>query len=139
VWLTMHPRRAVFSAFMFAGFGATALVLALIGLYGVVSYGVARRTREIAIRVALGCSGGGIVRMIRRSVTTLAGIGLVIGLLLAGVFNKNLTSFLYAVDPLDSAILVTTALSFFVVVILAGTLAAAKALAIEPAIALKAE
>jgi putative ABC transport system permease protein len=127
------------SAFMFAGFGATALVLALIGLYGVVSYGVAQRTREIAIRVALGCSGGGIVRMILRSVTTLAGGGLAIGLVLAAVFSKNLTAFLYAVDPLDPAILVTTALSFFVVVILAGALAAAKALAIEPAIALKAE
>src|SRR5205085_3051979 len=65
---------------MFASFGAIALLLAAIGLYAVIAYGVAQRTREIGLRIALGAASGDVVRMVVGHGAALAGIGLAIGL-----------------------------------------------------------
>src|SRR6202035_2560136 len=90
-------------AALFSVFGVLALGLSVIGLYGVKAYSVARRTREIGIRMALGAQRGAVLGMIMRegSIMLLAGVAL--GLLLAAVTGKVLSGILYQVSALDPA------------------------------------
>jgi predicted permease len=81
--------------------GAMGLLLGFIGIYGVIAYDVARRTREIGIRVALGASAGGLIRMFVRHGVTLATIGVVTGAVAALVTSRVLSSLLFGVGPLD--------------------------------------
>src|SRR5207249_11948256 len=89
------------ATFLFFGFGAIALVLAVVGLYSVTAYNVAQRTREIAIRLALGDSHVGIVWLIVRSLASVAGIGVIVGLLLALMIGRALSTLLYGIGPVD--------------------------------------
>src|SRR5260370_27175609 len=85
------------------GFAILALAIACVGLYGAVSYNVARRTGEIGIRMALGAQRGGVVRMVLREVLALAAAGLAVGLPVALGTSKFVESFLYGMkgnDPL---------------------------------------
>ena len=127
------------STLLFLGFGAIALVLAVIGLYGLTSYNVAQRTREIAVRLTLGESGTGIVWLILRSLTTIAWKGVALGLLLALALDRTLSTLLYGVTPVDPIAFVSAAVGFVSVISLTGTAAARKASQIEPMIALKVE
>lgn len=127
------------SASIFLAFGLAALAVALIGLYGVVSYTVAQRKTEIAIRIALGSSYPGIIRMIVRSVAVLGVMGTGLGLLVAIAAGRALRTLLYAVEPLDFIALGMPAAGFLALVLIIGAAAASKATRISPSLALKSE
>jgi macrolide transport system ATP-binding/permease protein len=122
-----------------SGFAMLALVIACVGLYGTVSYNVARRTGEIGIRMALGARGGRVVWLVLREVCGMAAVGLAIGLPLALVASKLVQSFLFRMkpnDPLSLAIAVAILLSAALV---AGLVPARRASRIDPLTALRHE
>ncbi len=96
---SLAPRR--FNLVLLCLFAAVALVLAVGGLYGVVAGAVGRRRREIGVRVALGATTAGVVRMVLRWGLGLAALGLGSGLLVAALLSRTLTGLLYGVQPLD--------------------------------------
>jgi putative ABC transport system permease protein len=83
------------------GFGLVALLLSALGLYGVISYGVARRTREIGVRIALGAQPIGVLRLVLAGGTRLAAIGIAIGTVVSLFVTRLLQGFLYEVSPTD--------------------------------------
>ena len=124
---------------MFSIFGAIALLLATVGIYGVLSYSVEQRTQEIGIRVALGASRREVFRMILRQSAVLAGAGILIGAVGAGLVTPFVRSILYNVTPTDPLSFVSTAVFLVLIAILAGVLPARRATSVDPIIALRAE
>jgi predicted permease len=120
-------------------FGLLALVLAIVGLYGVTAYGVARRTRETAIRLALGASRGLILSRVVRE-TIVAGIaGVAIGLSITFLATRTIAPFLFELSPTDPATLMLVAAVLLVTAAMAGLIPAYRASVTQPAIALRAE
>jgi predicted permease len=120
-------------------FGALALILAMIGLYGIMSYAAARRRNEIGIRIALGATQTRVVRMIMSEVGRIVGLGVVIGLLLAVAATRLVAAFLYGVTPMDPVTLVSSALLLAVVALAAAALPAWRAARLDPVAALRGE
>ncbi len=120
-------------------FGALALLLAMIGLYGVMSYNVARRRNEIGIRMALGAEQSRVLRMVLREVAILIGIGLAIGLAAAVATTRFVESFLYGMKPNDPWTLSIAAAVLAAVAALAGFLPARRASRLDPMTALREE
>ena len=122
-------------------FGFLATLLAVIGLYGVMSYAVARRTREIGIRVVLGAAPSGVLRMVMREVLLLVGVGLAVGIpaSIAAVRLGGhwISSILFGVRPTDALTIGLAALLMAAVAILAGFLPARRASRVDPIIALR--
>ncbi|HEX5048253.1 MAG TPA: ABC transporter permease [Gammaproteobacteria bacterium] len=116
-----------------------ALVLGVIGLYGVLAYAVARRRREIAIRLALGAQQRAVTRSVVRQGVALAGIGIALGLVAALAVTRLLASLLYGVQPTDAMTYASVALVLTAVAALASWLPARRAAAVDPAEALAAE
>jgi predicted permease len=119
--------------------GLLAAVLAAVGLYGVMAYVVARRTREIGIRMALGATRENVAGMILRDVGRLAGIGLAIGLLVALTADRLIASLLYGVQASDPLVFAVAVLLLAVVALVAGGLPARKAASVDPVVALRYE
>lgn len=119
--------------------GGLAFVLAVSGLYGVVAYAVARRTRELGIRVALGAAPSEATRLVLRQGLVLASIGIAIGLLLAIAAGSILRKILYGISPADPWALAGAALVVLAVAILASWVPARRAGKVDPMIALRAE
>jgi putative ABC transport system permease protein len=115
------------------------LLLTVIGLYGVISYLVDQRTREIGIRMALGAQMGDIVRMILRRGVTLISIGLALGLAAAGLMTRLLAPLLYQVSATDPLIFTAVALSLIPVALLACYLPARRATKLDPLVVLRQE
>jgi putative ABC transport system permease protein len=113
-------------------FGALALVLAGIGLYGVSSYAASQRRIEIAVRMALGAAPRSIVGLILRRVGILIGLGVIEGIVLSLWVSQLLSSFLYGLTPNDPATLVGAILTLAAVGLAAGWLPAWRAVRIEP-------
>ncbi|HZE13192.1 MAG TPA: FtsX-like permease family protein, partial [Chthoniobacterales bacterium] len=126
-------------AAMFSVFGALALGLAVVGLYGVKAYSVARRTREIGIRMALGAQPGAVLRMIMREGSIMLLSGIVIGLLLAAATGKILSGMLYEVGALDPVAFTVAPLTLAVAALFATWLPARRATRISPMAALRTE
>jgi predicted permease len=124
-------------AFLSASLGILAAFLAAIGLYGVMAYVVARRTREIGIRIALGATRTNISWLILREVAQVAGIGLAIGLPLSFLTGKLIESLLFGVSPGNPVVLLLTAAVLVTVALMAGGLPARKAAAVDPMVALR--
>ncbi len=120
-------------------FAVLALAIACVGLYGTMSYGVARRTSEIGIRMALGAQRPTVVWMVLREVLTLAGIGLAISLPAALAASKLVESFLYGMKRNDPLTIVAAVLTIAVATILAGYVPARNASRIDPLVALRHE
>lgn len=120
-------------------FGALALLLAALGLYGVTSYAVARRTAEIGIRMALGAQRGGVTAMVMRSAMAQAALGLAIGLPVAMLSVKAVSSQLYEIKSVDAGVLSGAVLMLVAAAALAGLIPARRAASIEPARALRTE
>ncbi|HJR59879.1 MAG TPA: ABC transporter permease [Vicinamibacterales bacterium] len=122
-----------------SGFGLLALVLAAIGIYGVLSYGVTRRTREIGIRMALGATRGEVAKVILREGLLMTGIGVAIGLTAAFGLSRFLASLLFDVKPGDPLTYAAVAAILITVALLATVLPARRATSVDPLVALRAE
>jgi putative ABC transport system permease protein len=120
-------------------FGALALALAVIGLYGVMSYNVARRRNEIGIRMALGAEQARVLGMVLGEVAILIVAGLVLGLAVAVSSTRLLASFLYRLEPNDPTTLVTACVVLAVSAVVAGLLPARRAANLDPMTALREE
>ena len=121
------------------GFAILALVIASVGLYGTTSYGVARRTSEIGIRMALGARREKVVLMVLREVLVLAALGLAIGAPLALGISRLVESFLFGLKPTDPAAMAISVSILALAVVVAGYVPARRASRIEPTIALRHE
>ncbi len=120
-------------------FGALALLLATIGLYGVMSYNVARRRNEIGIRMALGAEQQRVLTMVLREVAILIGAGLTIGLIAALATTRFIASFLYGIKSTDPLTLSIAAGVLAIVAAIAGYLPARQASRLDPMVALREE
>jgi predicted permease len=120
-------------------FGVLALLLAIIGLYGVISYGVTRRRDEIGVRIALGASRQGVLRMVAAEAGGMVALGVVIGVPLTLASVRLLAAFLYGVTPTDAATLAGAAAVLAVVAMGAGAVPAWRAASVDPMVALRKE
>ena len=121
------------------GFGALALILASVGLYGVLSFGVVQRTSEIGVRMALGAQPGNIVCSVVRRGIVLAAFGIVLGIVLAFGLTRLLSSFLFNVSPTDPVTLGGVSALLLLVVLVASYVPARRAADVDPASALRGE
>ena len=128
-----------FRTLLLAIFAAIALVLAAVGIYGVMAYSVAQRTREIGIRMALGSPSAGVFRLILGNGLKVTLAGIVIGIAAAAALTRYLSTMLYAVRPTDPLTLVGTALLLVAVAMLACYLPARRATRVDPMLALRHE
>jgi ABC-type antimicrobial peptide transport system permease subunit len=126
-------------AYLAFSFGALTLLLASLGLYGVLSYGVARRTQEIGVRLALGADRREVIRMVLAQSGRLVAVGVVLGLAGTVVGGRYLSRMLFGVAPLDPATLVAVCLAFALVTALASYLPARRATRVDPLVALRYE
>jgi putative ABC transport system permease protein len=120
-------------------FGLLALLLAAIGIFGVLSYSVARRTREIGVRVALGATRGDISRLVIREGLAMAAIGVAIGLATALALSRFLRSVLYGVRPSDPMTYLAATATLIAVAFLATWVPARRAASVDPITALRME
>jgi ABC-type antimicrobial peptide transport system permease subunit len=116
-----------------------ALAIACVGLYGTMAYGVARRTREIGIRIALGARRSAVVWMVLRDVCVLAAAGVAIGIPAASGASRFIASFLFAVTPNDPRAIAFAAATLFASAVAAGYGPARRASRIDPTNALRAD
>ena len=131
-----HPR---FTTWLLGTFSAIALVLALVGIYGVVSYGVTQRTQEIGIRVALGARGQEVVKMVVSQGMRAVLIGVLCGTVVAVALTRFLTAYLYAVTPTDPITFASVVLVFIGVALAACLVLAFRAARVDPVEALRHE
>jgi putative ABC transport system permease protein len=122
-----------------AAFAAAALLLAALGIYGVVSYAVSRREREIGVRMALGAQAADVLRMVLREGLRLSLIGVGCGIAAALLLARLLHAFLYGVSPTDPLTYALVAILLALVAALASLLPARRATRVDPVVALRAE
>jgi predicted permease len=128
-----------FTLLVLGAFAALALVLAIVGIYGVVAYTVAQRAREIGVRRALGATTGQLRRLVLGSTLLAIGPGLVAGILLTAAAARALRALLYGVTPLDPLTLAGALLVIAAAGVLASLIPAARAARVDPLIAMRAE
>jgi predicted permease len=134
---TLMPARV--GALLATMFGGLGTLLAAIGLYGVIAFSVARRTREIGVRMALGARPAGVMTMIMRQGFTIVAIGLGVGALLAAAAAFGLRQLLYGVQPLDPIAWATALSAMLAAAALANFVPARRAMRIDPMTALRSE
>jgi putative ABC transport system permease protein len=128
-----------FTMALLSGFGALALVLAAIGIYGVLSYTVAQRTNEIGIRVALGARASDVARMVLREAMLMAVLAVAVGWVGALAFARLLRSLLFEVSPSDPATLVAVSCAVLAVAAVSAFVPAWRAMRVDPMVALRYE
>jgi predicted permease len=126
-----------FSANLVAGFAGGALLLASIGIYGLLAYMVGQRSREIGLRMALGAPRDDILKLFLRKGVALAGVGIVAGLVVSASTASMMASLLYGVRPHDPAVFLIVPLLLFAVAVLASYLPARRATKVDPMIVLR--
>ncbi|HVF72955.1 MAG TPA: ABC transporter permease [Chthoniobacterales bacterium] len=131
--------RQRFSMLLLAIFAGVALVLAAVGIYGVMSYSVAQQTREIGIRMALGAQRGDVLRMTVQQGLKLVGFGLVIGLVAAFILTRVMASLLFGISATDPITFLSISLVLVAVALLANLIPALRATKVDPMIALRAQ
>jgi putative ABC transport system permease protein len=131
--------RTSFTLVMLAIAGGMALVLGIVGIYGVIAYAVSQRTREIGIRIALGAQPAGLLGMFVRHGLLLAGVGAALGLAAAAGLTRLMSSLLFGVQALDPLTYAAVSALLIAAAGLASYLPARRAMAIDPVDALRAE
>ncbi len=128
-----------FTMLMLVVFALVALVLAAIGIYGVIAYATAQRTQEIGIRVALGAARADVLRMVLADGVRIGAVGSAIGVVAAAATTRLLSGLLFGVSPHDPLTFVAIPIALLIVAALASWIPARRALAVEPVIALRSE
>jgi predicted permease len=128
-----------FSLFLVGSFGALALLLAMIGMYGVISYSVQQRTHEIGIRMAIGATRAHVLGMVMGLGARLAALGILLGLLAAWMVTRTMASFLYGIQPTDALTFSVVSAMLMGVALLSCYLPARRATHIDPLNALRYE
>ncbi len=132
---SLAPRR--FSSAMVGGFAAVALLLASLGIYGLLAYMVGQKSHEIGVRVALGAQPSDILALILRRGMRLSATGILAGLLLAAVTAPMIATLLYGVHPIDPLVFLSVPVLFLLVAFLASSIPALRALRVDPIVALR--
>jgi len=131
----VSPRR--FLVTLLGGFSVLALILACLGIYGVVSYTVSQRVQEIGVRMALGATAATVGQQIIGGTVRLAAIGIVAGLIISVALARLIASLLFGTSPTDPATFAATALALMLIAIAAGAVPAIRASRIDPMMALR--
>ena len=131
--------RTSFTLVMLGIAGAIALTLGIIGIYGVISYTVSQRQREIGIRLALGAQAGDVLQMVLRQGAKTALVGVAIGIAAALGLTELMRSLLFGVSPQDPLTLASVAALLILVALLASYIPARRAMLVDPAVALRYE
>jgi putative ABC transport system permease protein len=118
-------------------FAALALVLAMVGVFGVLAYSVQQRVREFGIRIALGASTRQVLGLVLGGAVRVVGVGAVIGLSSAATLSRSISAFLYGVEPLDPLTFAAAPVVLFVVAIGASLIPAWRATRVDPARAMR--
>jgi predicted permease len=121
------------------GFGMLGLLLATLGIYGVVAFAVSQRTREIGIRMALGAQAADVVRLVVRDGMRLVAIGLAVGVVIALPLSRLLSGWLYGLSPTDPLTFVAMPMMFATVALVASLIPSRRAARLDPLVALRAE
>jgi putative ABC transport system permease protein len=129
--------RRRFNMLLLAVFAFVALLLAAVGIYGVMSYSVTRRTHEIGIRIALGAQAGDVVRMVVRQGMTLVLVGLLLGLTGAFAVTRIMASLLFGVSPTDALTFIAVSVLLAGIALLACLIPARRATRVDPMVALR--
>jgi putative ABC transport system permease protein len=138
-WVDESLTRTKFQTALLTVFAGLALVLAVLGIYGVMSYGVAQRTKEIGVRVALGAQKGQLARMILSRALTLTLAGLALGLTGAVILGRYLKTLLFEIKPADPVTLAAVAALLLAVALAAALIPAARATRVDPMVVLRYE
>ncbi len=134
---SLTPRR--FTLLILGFFGAASLILACVGIWGVVAYAVARRTREVGIRIALGADSGAVVRLVQTGYLGAAAVGAAIGLVLSIALTRLMRGLLFEVEPTDPLTLVAVVGALGVAAWLASFFPARRTTRVNPMVAMRAE
>jgi putative ABC transport system permease protein len=137
--LQQSVARPRFNAILIGVFAAIALVLAVVGIYGVISYAVTERTREIGVRVALGARRVDVLRLVGSEGMTAVCVGLVVGLIVSALLTRLLEGLLFEIKPLDPATYAVAAIVMLLAAAAACVLPTLRATRVDPAEALRAQ
>ena len=128
-----------FTAQLLTAFSTLALLLAVVGIYGLISYYTSQRTHEIGIRMALGAQRADVMQLVLREGMLIAGLGVAIGILTAGAFARTLESLLYGVSTMDFSSFAASAVLLALVALAACYIPARRAMKVDPMVALRYE
>lgn len=137
--VTAAQSKRRFQMTLLVAFAALALVLAAVGVYGVVAYSVVQRTHEVGIRIALGAGQGQVLRMVVRQGFRLALAGVVVGIVGAFALTRLMSSLLFGVSVTDAATFLTASVVLLLVALVACTIPALRAARVNPLVALRYE
>jgi putative ABC transport system permease protein len=138
-WISRSLNNRRFSLFLLGGFAFATLLLAAAGVYGVTSFTTGQRTREFGVRMALGARGRDIIRLVVGGGVKLAGVGVVIGVVLALPLTRLLQAFLFGVTPLDPLTFLSVVIGFVAIAAAACCVPAQRAVRVDPAKALRSD
>jgi ABC-type antimicrobial peptide transport system permease subunit len=137
--IDLSVARPRFTMLLLGVFGAVALVLAAVGIYGIMAHAVKRRTREIGIRMALGARPVDVLRLVVGQGMSLAAVGLVVGVLIALAATRLMTRLLFGISANDPLTFVSIVALLAAIALLASWLPARRAVSTDPTLALRSE
>jgi ABC-type antimicrobial peptide transport system permease subunit len=138
-WVALDLRSESIMPKLFALLGAVALALALVGMYGVMSFAVTQRTQELGLRRALGAPTGTVLALVLRQGLAICAAGAVVGIALTALVSRALASFLFGVSAFDPVIFIGVTAALFLIASIAILAPARRATAVDAIVALRAE